>query len=168
MPRNFILGVDCKVYYLVGTPTDYATDQASLIEICVVQDATVSMSAATADASSRCGAGWRATVQSLRDANPSISSLWKPSDTGLIALMNTYLSGGTIGMAFLDNFALQSAVPSSERITGLYSLFSITDFSRSEPLEEVVTADFEFQNAPTNPTTQPLLPQWVDVPGTAI
>jgi hypothetical protein len=168
MARSYVLGLDCKVYYLVGAPTDYATDQLNLVEICVVQDATLSMSAATADATSRCSGGWRATVQSLRDANPSISSLWRPSDAGLAILMDTFLTGGTIAMAFLDNFASQAAVPTSERITGLYSLFSVTDFSRSEPLEEVVTADFELQNAPTDPTTQPLLPEWVDVAGTLI
>ena len=167
MARNFVLGVDCKVYYFTGTPTNYVTDRASFVEICVVQDATVSMSAATADATTRCSDGWRATVQSLRDANPSITSLWKPTDLGLETLTQIFMNGSAIAMAFFDNYALPTDVPVGDWTTGLYSLFSITDFSRSEPLEEVVTVDFELQNAPTYPSS-PDLPEWVSVAGSKV
>ena len=175
--RTFVLGLDAKVYYIPPAtsvlPGDgsfvarkaagFSADSVDLDEVCIVQDVTTNMTAGVADVSTRCSAGWREQVQTLRDGSPDTTILWQPGNTVFKHLLDAFLSNGTLAMAFLDSDKNPALLPSDDAITGLYSDFMVTDFTRNEGLEEALTANLTFTLAPSAVG----LPEWVYVIGTA-
>lgn len=124
----FILGMNGKVYF--GETTDLL---AALTEMSNVKDVTVSMEAGEADVTTRANSGWRATAPTLRECTAEFEMLWKPGDAGFEAIKDAFLTSATLRLAVLTgaNDAAGSEGPLGD--------FSITGFSRNEPLEEGVT-----------------------------
>jgi DNA invertase Pin-like site-specific DNA recombinase len=71
----------------------------------------------------------------------------KPVDTGFTALKNAYFNNTAIALAILDG----------ENGEGLDADFSVTNFSRSEPLEEAVTV-----SVTVKPTYSTRAPAWIE------
>ena len=128
MPQEFLLGMNAKIYQ---GPT--GTALATLTEMDNVKDVTLNLEAGEADVTTRANQGWRATAPTLRECTAEFEMLWKPGDTGFDAIKTAFLTSATIALAVLTG---EKATSGTE---GPRGDFSITNFSRSEPLEEGVT-----------------------------
>jgi len=128
MAEEFILGMNAKIYQ---GPT--GSDLASLTEMSNVKDVTLNLEAGEADVTTRANQGWRATAPTLRECTAEFEMLWKPGDAGFDAIKTAFLTSATIALAVLtgDKAASGTEGPRGD--------FSITNFSRNEPLEEGVT-----------------------------
>ena len=93
-----------------------------------VKDVTVNLEAGEADVTTRGNQGWRATAPTLRECNVDFEMQWKPSDAAFSAVKTAFLTSTTVEMEVLDQLDGE----------GPHGNFSITNFSRSEPLEEAL------------------------------
>lgn len=101
----------------------------SWVELANVKDVTLSLETGEADITTRANAGWRATVGTLKEASVEFEMVWDTADTGFTAIKDAFFNNAVIGLQVLDG-------PAGE---GLEADFSITNFSRSEQLEEALT-----------------------------
>ena len=132
---NFILGMSCKLYRC-ATLLDGTTNTPALatwIEQDNVKDLTLNLETGESDITTRANNGWRATAATLKDGSIEFEMLWKPSDAGFAAIQAAWAAGTEIALAALTG---ADDVAGSE---GLASNFTVTNFSRNEPLEEAVT-----------------------------
>ncbi|QQS09054.1 MAG: hypothetical protein IPK69_00005 [Phycisphaerales bacterium] len=93
------------------------------------RDVTLNLEAGEADVTTRANSGWRATVATLKEASVEFEMVWDTGDAGFTAIKNAFFNNDPIGLQILDASAGQ----------GLQADFSITNFSRSEALEEAIT-----------------------------
>jgi TP901-1 family phage major tail protein len=126
---TFILGKDAKVYQ--GTAGGAL---ATLIEMSNVRDLTLNLEAGEADITTRANSGWRATAPGLRECTCEFEMVWKPGDSGFDAIRIAFLAGTTVELAVLDQAREATGAQ------GPKGSFAITNFSRSEALEEAITA----------------------------
>ena len=130
---DFLLGMNAKIYQ-GATAADPATlDPATLTEMGNVKDVTLSLEAGEADITTRANSGWRATAPTLRECSCEFEMVWKPGDAGFEAIKSAFLSAGTVALAVLTGAHNESGAE------GPVGNWSITNFSRSEALEEAVT-----------------------------
>lgn len=101
----------------------------SWVELANVKDVTLSLETGEADITTRANAGWRATVGTLKEASVEYEMVWDTADAGFTAIKDAFFNNAVIGLQVLDG-------PAGE---GLEADFSITNFSRSEQLEEALT-----------------------------
>ncbi|GJQ30667.1 MAG: hypothetical protein HBSAPP03_25510 [Phycisphaerae bacterium] len=94
-----------------------------------VKDVTLNLETGEADVTTRANAGWRATVGTLKEASVEFEMVWDTADAGFTAIKNAFFNNAVIGLQVLDGTSGQ----------GLQADFSITNFSRSEALEEAIT-----------------------------
>jgi len=94
-----------------------------------VKDVTLNLETGEADVTTRANAGWRATVGTLKEASVEFEMVWDTADAGFTAIKNAFFNNAVIGLQILDGASGQ----------GLQADFSITNFSRSEALEEAIT-----------------------------
>jgi len=146
MSQEFLLGMNAKIYQ--GAT---GADLASLAEMANVKDVTLTLNAGEADVTTRANQGWRATAPTLRECTAEFEMLWKPGDAGFDAIKTAYLSSDTVRLAVLTG--AQDAAGTE----GPVGDFSITNFSRSEPLEEGVTVSVTAKLA--------VFDQWLKVAG---
>jgi len=128
MSQLFTLGMDAKIYQ--GAE---GAALGALTEMSNVKDVTLNLSAGEADVTTRANSGWRGTAATLKECSAEFEMLWKPSDAGFAAIKTAYLTNTPIRLAVLTgaNDATGSEGPLGD--------FTISNFSRSEPLEEGVT-----------------------------
>jgi len=142
------LGMDGKLYRNTGT---YAVPVWELITN--VKDLTLNLEAGEADVTTRGNAGWRATVATLKDGSIEFEMVWDTGDAAFTAVQQAFFNTGTIEFAVMDG--LITATGSQ----GLRATMSITNFSRSEPLEEAISVSV---TAKPTYTTNP--PVWMVIP----
>jgi len=97
-----------------------------------VRDVTLNMNTGEADITTRANEGWRGTAATLRECSVDFEMVWKPGDAGFEAIQTAWLASETLELAILD----QDKVTVGAQ--GPKGSFSITNFSRSEPLEEAI------------------------------
>ena len=144
MSQEFLLGMNAKIYQGAA-----GADLATLTEMSNVKDVTLNLEAGEADVTTRANQGWRATAPTLRECTAEFEMLWKPGDTGFEAVKTAFLTAGTIALAVLTG---DKATSGTE---GPRGDFSITNFSRNEPLEEGVTVSITAKLA--------VFAEWVEV-----
>ena len=128
MPTTFVLGMNAGLYQgPAGT-----TDPATMTEITNVKDVTVTLEAGEADVTTRGNSGWRATAPTLRECTVEFEMLWKPGDAVFEAIKTAFLTAGSVALVPLDQ---KRTIDGAQ---GPLGDFSITNFSRTEPLEEGV------------------------------
>jgi len=110
---------------------------------------TLNLEAGEADVTTRANNGWRATIATLRDGSVEWEMVWDTADAGFTAIKNAYFNGTIIGLSVMDG-----DIASGQ---GLQADFSITNFSRSEPLEEAITVSIT-----AKPTYSTSSPTWVE------
>ncbi len=125
---DFVLGMNCKVYY--GTAD---AELAAMTELSIVKDATLSCEVGEADVTTRANTGWRATAATLRSLTAELTLVYKPGDAGYKALRDAWLAGTVVELAVLTGGR------DAADTEGPKGNFSVTNFSRSESLEEGVT-----------------------------
>ena len=137
MPNNFVLGMNCKLYYsatlLDGDTNTPAT--VTWVEIDNAKDVTLNLETGEADITTRGNSGWRATAATLKDGSIEFEALWKPGDAAFDALQTAWAGSNEIAIAAMDG-----AIATTGN-QGLASNFTVTNFSRNEPLEEAVTVN---------------------------
>jgi len=129
------LGLNCKFYHS-DTLLDGDVNTPSTVtwqEISNVKDLTLNLETGEADITTRANNGWRATLATLKDGSIEFEMLWETGDAGFTALKTALATGSEIALAAMDG-DIETA--GSE---GLAGNFTVTNFSRSEPLEEGVT-----------------------------
>lgn len=142
------LGMAAKLYFKAGGVA--AAGQWS--ELTNVKDVTLSLETGEADVTTRANAGWKATVATLKDGSVEFEMVWDSADAGFTGIKNAFFGNLAIGLAVMDG---DLAVAGSQ---GLQADFSITQFSREEPLEEAILV--KVQAKVTYSTTAP---NWVTV-----
>jgi len=133
MSTTFKLGMNAKLYFAAAAETPSTLDPTTMTEVDNVKDVTVTMEAGEADITTRANQGWRATAPTLRECTLEFEMQWKPGDAAFEAVKTAFLSSGEIA------FAALSDAYNSEGAEGPVGNFSITNFSRNEPLEEAIT-----------------------------
>ncbi len=119
------LGMDAVLNYKTGG----VGGGGSWTELSNVKDVTLSLETGEADITTRANSGWRATVGTLKEASVEFEMVWDTADAGFTAIKDAFFNNTEIGLQVLDGTAG----------SGLEADFSITNFSRSEQLEEALT-----------------------------
>ena len=132
------LGMHAKLYY--GTAGALATT-----EIANCKDLTLNLEKGESDVTTRGNNGWRAFVGTLKSGTIEWEMVWDTGDGAFNAIKNAYFNDTPIALAILDG-------PNGE---GLDADFSVTNFSRNEPLEEAITV-----NVTVKPTYSTRAPNW--------
>jgi hypothetical protein len=157
------LGLAAKLYYLTtGNRATWGTADAdgvnegaapaNLAEITVARDVTVDLSKGEADVTSRGANGWRQMVGTLKEGEITFDMIWDTADTSFAAIFSAYITDGTIAVAALDGANDEAGTE------GLWADCSVTQFQKSEPLEEAQTVSVTLR-----PTYSSVAPEWVRV-----
>lgn len=128
---DFLLGMNAKIYQGAA-----AAALGALTEMNNVRDVTLNMEAGEADHTTRANQGWRAVAPTLREMSVDFEMVWQPGDAGFEAIRTAFLANGTLELAILDQ-DVSVTIPAGEGASGPKGTFSITSFTRAEPLEEV-------------------------------
>ena len=132
---DFLLGMNAALYFGAPIVGSGPTLPSTLTLVGNVKDVTLSMEAGEADITTRGNSGWRATAPTLKEASLEFEMQWKPGDAAFTAIKNAYLANTTVALAALtekhDTVGSQAEGPVGN--------WSITNFSRNEPLEEAIT-----------------------------
>ena len=142
------LGMEAKLYRNTGT---YAAP--TWVELTNVKDLTLNLEAGEADVTTRGNAGWRATVATLKDGSIEFEMVWDTTDTNFTAIQDAFFNNTDIEFAVMDGDVASSGSQ------GLRATMSITNFSRSEALEEALMVSVN-----AKPTYAVNAPEWVTVP----
>ena len=119
--ETYILGMNAKMYH--GTAGTTAATEAKN-----VRDATLNLETGESDVTTRANNGWRATAATLKECTVDFEMIWNPSDAFFTAIKNAFLQSKPLALKILDKEGGQG--PDGD--------FSITSFSRGEPLEEAI------------------------------
>lgn len=139
---GFVLGMNCKAYY--GPAGSSANSIMNNIK-----DVTLNLSTGESDVTTRGNQGWRAMAATLKEGSVEFKMVWDTADAGFIAVKNAWFNATAIAFQFLDDVIGSGS--------GLDADFTITNFTRNEPLEEAVTVDVT-----AKPTYSTRAPTWVD------
>lgn len=127
---DFLLGLNAKAYFHT---TAGISEPSSMTELSNIKDVILNFDKAEVDTSTRANSGWRTKASSLKDCSIDIEMQCKTGDAGLTAIKNSWLNNTVVAMAFL------TAAYDEEGAEGPIGDFSVTKFTRSEPLEGVIT-----------------------------
>lgn len=141
------LGLDAKLYRNTG---DYGAP--TWAEVKNVKDVTLNLEAGEADVSTRGNGGWRANIATLKDASLEFEMVWDTADADFTALRTAFLANGAVEFAVMDG-DIETAGSQ-----GLRALMAITNFSRSEPLEEAISV-----SVTAKPTYAANPPTWMTI-----
>lgn len=140
------LGMKAKMYHgVAGAQAD--------TELTNVRDVTLNLEKGEADVTTRGNEGWRATVGTLKSGSVEFEMVWDPGDAGFTAIKDAYFDDTAIALLILDGDVSEAG---SE---GLDADFSVTNFTRNEPLEEGITV-----SVTVKPTYSNRAPSWYVVP----
>jgi TP901-1 family phage major tail protein len=143
------LGMEGKLYRNKGT---YETPDWE--ELANVKDLTLNLEKGEADVTTRANGGWKATLGTLKDASVEFEMVWDTADEGFTAIQQAYFAGTPIELAIMDG-DIETAGSQ-----GLRATFSVTSFSRKEPLEEAMSV-----SVTVKPAYAEHAPEWMTVAG---
>ncbi len=124
-----LIGLNAKLYRNTGTYGSPTWD-----EVTNVRDLSTNLETGEAEGSTRGGGGWRQVLTTLKDGTVEFEMVWEPGDTDFEAFRDAWLNGTLIDCWVLDGSS------STSGNQGLRAEFAVLNFSRPEPLEEVLTA----------------------------
>ena len=139
------LGMDAKLYRNTGS---YASPVWN--EVKNVKDVTLNLEAGSADVTTRGNGGWRANIATLKDGSIEFEMVWDTADDDFTAIRTAFLTNAAIEFAVLDGPVATSGSQ------GLRASMAITNFSRAEPLEEVIKV-----SVTAKPTYATNPPEWM-------
>lgn len=131
---NYMLGMNAKLYYSATALT--GSNQAAWIagpptEVTNVRDVNLNLETGEADITTRDNSGWQATAPTLKNGSVDFEMVWKTTDTVLDAIEAAWSAGTEVAL-FVTDGGLTAGYK------GLLSNFTVTNFSRSEPLAGAV------------------------------
>ena len=127
-----VLGTDCKIYYDAVPLADGAVS-GNWTEITNVKDVTLNLETGEADITTRANSGWQATAATLKNGTVEFDMVWDPTDAAFTAIQAAWAAAGEIAVAVMDG----SIIVAGKQ--GFVANFTVTNFSRSEPLTEAVS-----------------------------
>ena len=131
--KSFLLGMEAKAYFGESPVADPSTlTPVAMTELDNVTDVTLSTETGQADITTRANQGWRGTAATLKECSVDFEMIWKPGDAGFEALKAAWLNSNDIALCFL------SEAHSESTAEGPLGSWTVTNFSRSEPLEEAI------------------------------
>ena len=139
------LGLDARLYRNTG-----AYSSVTWNEVKNVKDLTLSLEAGEADVTTRGNGGWRATIATLKDGSLEFEMVWDTADDDFTAIRTAFLANGSVEFAVLDG------AYNTTGSQGLRAAMAITNFSRSEPLEEAIKV-----SVTAKPTYSDHPPEWM-------
>ena len=139
------LGLDARLY---RNTSAYASPAWN--EVKNVKDLTLSLEAGEADVTTRGNGGWRATIATLKDGSLEFEMVWDTADDDFTAIRTAFLATGSVEFAVLDG------AYNTTGSQGLRAAMAITNFSRSEPLEEAIKV-----SVTAKPTYSDHPPEWM-------
>ena len=139
------LGLDARLYRNTAA---YASPTWN--EVKNVKDLTLSLEAGEADVTTRGNGGWRATIATLKDGSLEFEMVWDTADDDFTAIRTAFLANGSVEFAVLDG------AYNTTGSQGLRAAMAITNFSRSEPLEEAIKV-----SVTAKPTYSDHPPEWM-------
>ena len=139
------LGLDARLYRNTGTYSAVTWN-----EVKNVKDLTLSLEAGEADVTTRGNGGWRATIATLKDGSLEFEMVWDTADDDFTAIRSAFLTNGSVEFAVLDGPVTTAGSQ------GLRAAMAITNFSRSEPLEEAIKV-----SVTAKPTYSDHPPEWM-------
>ena len=142
------LGMEAKLYRNTGT---YALP--TWVEMINVKDLTLNLEASEADVTTRGNAGWRATIAALKDGSIELEMVWDTADADFTAIQQAFFGNTDLEFAVMDGDVASSGSQ------GLRATMAITNFSRSEALEEAIGV-----SVTAKPTYADNAPEWMTVP----
>ena len=142
------LGMEAKLYRNTGT---YALP--TWVEMINVKDLTLNLEASEADVTTRGNAGWRATIAALKDGSIEFEMVWDTADADFTAIQQAFFGNTDLEFAVMDGDVASSGSQ------GLRATMAITNFSRSEALEEAIGV-----SVTAKPTYSDNAPEWMTVP----
>ena len=142
------IGMDGKLYRNSG---DYITPV--WVELSNVKDLTLTLEKGEADVTTRANQGWRATIGTLKEGAIEFEMVWDTADPSFNSIKDAYFNDTPLEMAVMDG---DIAASGSE---GLRAAFSVTSFTRNEPLEEAMTASVSLKVSYSEHA-----PEWMVVP----
>ncbi len=147
-----MLGKDCKIYHCLTALNDSTNTPvlATWIERKNVKDVTLNLSKEEADTTTREGNGWKQTAGTLKDGSVEYEMLWAAGDPLFDALQAAWANDTEVAMFIADG---DESTPGTQ---GLAANFSVTNFTRNEPLAEAVTASVTLKPGS--------YPSWYEVP----
>jgi hypothetical protein len=125
---QYVLGMNAGAYYGIA-----GAEMTAMTELTNIKDCTITFETDEADVTTRANSGWKGTAATLKSCTAEFECLWKPSDPGFVALKTAWLTSAPLEMAFL------SEKVSIDTAEGPRGQFSVTNFSRKEPLGEAIT-----------------------------
>lgn len=91
------------------------------------RDVSLDMSATEIDVTTRDSSGWKEFLQGLKEWGATVDQLWVPTDAGLQALRDAYLSGNELSVVFTDDDGW-----------GFSGTAIVTGLGKPEPLDDAV------------------------------
>ena len=122
-----VLGINAKAYY--------STDATTYTELSNIKDLTINLEKGEADITTRSGGGFRQYAATLKEGGVDFQMVWDTDDAGFTAIKNAYFNDTTLAFMFLDG------ADDSSGSQGLKAEMTITNFSRTESLEEALMVD---------------------------
>lgn len=121
------LGMNAKIYFGesggTGNPSTVLGN---------TKDVTLNLETGKADITTRDNGGFRATAPTLKECSAEWEMVHRKNEAALAAIRKAWLNNTTIRLAILtDTYENDGDGPLGE--------FSITNFTRNEPLEEAIT-----------------------------
>lgn len=138
-----VASLDAKGYRNTGS---YAAPTWAEIEN--IKDLTVTGTSAEGDASVR-ASDFMLTEATLKDVSIGFEMNWDPADADFVAFRDAWLNRTKIECAFLDG-PIGTAGSQGPRAS-----FSVTEFTRNEPLDGILTV-----NVTIKPAYATNLPEW--------
>lgn len=144
------LGLEGVLYLNTGT---YATPALTRVDNC--RDLTLNLEKNDADVTTRGNNGWRAIVSVLKDATVEFNMIWNTDDAVFQAIKDAFLAA-SIEDQSLEFFVMSCDIDEAD-CEGLRATFTVSNFTKNEPLEEAQNVDVSLR-----PTISAHAPQWVD------
>jgi hypothetical protein len=146
------VGLEAKAYRNTGTYAAPAWD-----ELRFVRDVNIPLKKGQADLSAR-GVKWRLKKGTMIDLDLTFDAVYDASDADFTALRDAFLEGTDIDLAFFE------ADIATNGNQGLRGMFQVTQFGKTEKLEE--GQHIEIVVSPAYTLTQ--YPKWYVVSGGAL
>ena len=143
-----VLGLDAKAYR--NASLDWAAPNWALVSN--LKDVTINLEAGDADVTTRAGGGFRQSVATLKDGSVDFQMVWDTADAQFTAIQTAFFANTAVEMAFMDGLIVTTGSQ------GLHADFSVTNFSRSEALEEALMVDISLKITKSDNT-----PEWLTV-----
>jgi hypothetical protein len=134
---SVLLGMNAKLY--LGDAVMQAASASEVLattwtECSNATDVTLNLETGQADITTRGNNGWRATMATLKDGSIEFQMNWDPDDANFSAVQTAWTNSAAIAVLALDQ---ANTVVGTQ---GLAGNFVVTNFTRTEPLEEAIKA----------------------------